>query len=82
MPKIRVVGADRQDLQAQAQQIPLSWRVAKPMTAPVVIQPASGSTVASDPVAEVTDYYRDRAASFRKRRKLPRDDSAADESLF
>jgi hypothetical protein len=82
MAKMRAVGADRQDTEAQAQQVPLSWRVAKPATAPLVIQSASSSTVAVDSIGEVTDYYRDRAASFRKRPKLPRDDNAADERLF
>jgi hypothetical protein len=82
MAKMRAVGTDRQNTEAQAQQVPLSWRVAKPATTPLVIQSASSSTVTADPIAEVTDYYRDRAASFRKRRKLARDDDAADERLF
>ncbi len=82
MAKVRAVGAKEQDLEVQAQQMPLRWRVTKSAPAAVVVQAASASTVAVDPIVEVADYYRDRAASFRKRPKLPRDDDAADERLF
>jgi len=81
MPRTRAVGADT-DFEAQATQIPLRWRVTKPKVETVIVQAASGSTVAVDPVVEIAEYYQDRAASFRKRSKLPRDDDAADERLF
>jgi hypothetical protein len=83
MAKLRAVGADRQDdLGAQAQQVPLRWRVAKPAPTAVVVQAGTASTVAVDPVLEVAEYYQDRAQAFRKRRKLPHDNSASDERLF
>ena len=84
MPRTRAVGADRA-YEADATQIPLSWRVTKPKeearVAPIV-QSASKATVSIDPAAEVAEYYHDRAMAFRKRPKLARDDDAADERLF
>jgi hypothetical protein len=86
MPKMRAIGARQAEPDTQAQQIPLRWRVPKPHAEPQVVvqavQTATTSTMAVDPVLDVAHYYRDRAASFRKRPSLPRDDDAADERLF
>jgi hypothetical protein len=78
----RAVGKGRPEQDTQAQQIPLSWRVAKAKPAPVMVQLASASSVASDPVQEVADYYREKAESFRRRPKLRRDDGPEDKRLF
>ncbi|HVD00924.1 MAG TPA: hypothetical protein VNG93_07235 [Candidatus Dormibacteraeota bacterium] len=66
----------------QAQSIPLSWRIAKAGPIPVQVQSGTASTVVADSYAEVSDYYRDRAAAFRRRPKLPADDGPSDDSLF
>jgi len=66
----------------QAHSVPLRWRIAKADPIPVQVQLGTASTVVADSSSEVSDYYRNRAAAFRLRHKLPTDDGPADNRLF
>ena len=65
----------------EPQDIPHTWRVAKPRPQ-IVVQPATQATIPLEATQEAADYYGERAQAFRSRPKLARDDSPADERLF